>query len=154
LDTEGGYLHYDLRNERPIKALTSSSFAPLFAGIPSKKRAAQVADTLLSPKFQGHDGEYFFCPSFNTQDARFNPVKYWRGPVWVNMNWLMYKGLLRYNFPDIAETVKNDAIELVKLYGLWEYFDPSRARVATNTEGCGAPDFTWTAALILDFFKH
>lgn len=150
---KGGYLHYDLRNERLISALTSSSFAPLFAGIPSEKRAQQLVETLLSPKFQGTNKENYLCPSFNVQDARFNPMKYWRGPVWVNMNWLIYNGLLHYDFTQEAKIVKNDTLELVKMYGLWEYFNPNRSKTAENTEGYGAPNFSWTAALVLDFLK-
>lgn len=147
----GGYLHYDLRNQRLIQALTSSSFAPLFAGIPTPERAAQLHQTLLGPKFRGANNEHYLCPSFDTQDPRFNPVKYWRGPVWVNMNWLIYHGLRRYGYGDTAALVKNDILELVKNHGLWEYFEPNRAKAAQTTDGYGAPNFSWTAALILDF---
>lgn len=149
-DADGGYLHYDLRNERSISALTSSSFAPLFAGIPSEQQAEKLVSTLLGPRFQGKDAENYLCPSFDTQDPRFNAVKYWRGPVWVNMNWLIYHGLQRYQYADTAAAIKKDTLELVKKHGLWEYFEPSRAKAAQITEGYGAPDFSWTAALILD----
>jgi hypothetical protein len=152
-EQSGGYLHYDLRNERLIDALTSSSFAPFFAGIPSPKRAEKLLQTLLSPKFQGSHSENYLCPSFNTQDPRFNPVKYWRGPVWINMNWLIYYGLLRYGFSETAQSVKKDTLELVLNHGLWEYFEPNRARAALISEGYGAPNFSWTAALILDLLQ-
>jgi hypothetical protein len=147
------YLHYDLRNECLIDALTSSSFAPLYAGIPDEDRARQLLETLMGPKFRGDDGENYLCPSFNTQDARFNAVKYWRGPVWVNMNWLIYHGLKRYHFESEAQLIKTDTLELVSTYGLWEYFEPARIRSAQITEGYGAPNFSWTAALVLDFLN-
>jgi neutral trehalase len=149
----GGYLHYDLRNERLIPALTSSSFAPLFAGIPTQQKAKRLLKTLFSERFRGKAGEQFLCPSFNVQDARFNPKKYWRGPVWVNMNWLIYNGLLRYGFEDAAQIVRQDTLDLVKKYGLWEYFNPARSAMETETAGYGAPNFSWTAALILDFLN-
>lgn len=153
-DTEGGYLHYDLRNQRLISALTSSSFAPLFAQIPTKEQAETLLNSLLSPKFLGAQNENFLCPSFNVEDPRFNPVKYWRGPVWVNMNWLIYNGLKKYGYYDTAQHIKNDTLELVKNYGLWEYFDPKKDKIHSDTEGYGAPHFSWTAALILDFLNH
>ena len=34
----GAYIHYDLRNNRPIRFVSSSSFSPLFSGIPNQKR--------------------------------------------------------------------------------------------------------------------
>jgi Trehalase len=153
-EEESGYLHYDLRNERRISALTSSSFAPLFAKIPDKKRASRLVKTLLSSKFHGNQQENYLCPSFNTQDARHNPMKYWRGPVWVNMNWLIYNGLLQYHFSDVADLLRQDTLTLVKHYGLWEYFNPNKSKAATETDGYGAPNFSWTAALILDFLKN
>lgn len=151
--TYHGYLHYDLRNERLIEALTSSSFAPFFAGIPAPKRAQQLLQNLLSPTFHGAQQEHYLCASFNTQDIRFNAVKYWRGPVWINMNWLIYNGLRRYGFEEAAQWVKKDTLELVQKYGLWEYFDPNKSKSLTLTEGYGAPQFSWTAALILDLLK-
>lgn len=153
-DTEGGYLHYDLRNERLIPALTASSIAPLFGGIPDKKRANALLKTLLSPKFQGHNNENFLCPSFNTQDPRYNPVKYWRGPVWVHMNWLICQGLRRYGFNEAAETVKNDTLDLIKIYGFWEYYHPHRAEAQTNRQGCGGPNFSWPAAMVLEWLHE
>lgn len=149
----GGYLHYDLRNERLIDTLTSSSFAPLFAGIPTAAKAKRLLKTMLGTKFRGKRQSNFLCPSFNVQDERFNPVKYWRGPVWVNMNWLIFNGLQRYGFLDAAQIVKKDTLDLVMHYGLWEYFNPSRAQTKTETDGYGAPRFSWTAALVLDFLK-
>ncbi len=147
------YLHYDLRNERLINALTSSSFAPLYAGIPDQERALQLLGTLMGPKFRGDNGEHYLCPSFDTKDVRFNAVKYWRGPVWVNMNWIIYYGLMRYQFRSAAQLIKEDTLELVSAHGLWEYFEPSKARSAHLADGYGAPNFSWTAALILDLLN-
>ena len=121
--------------------------------VPDQKRAIQLHQTLLGPKFQGENSENYLCPSFNTQDPRFNGVKYWRGPVWINMNWLIYNGLNRYGFSETAEIVKKDSLDLVLKHGLWEYFEPNRAKAAQLADGCGAPNFSWTAALVLDFLK-
>ena len=152
-EEEGVYLHFDLRNSCRINAITSSSFAPLFAGVPNEQQAGKLEANLLGPRFLGQGGQNFLCPSFNVLDDRFNPMKYWRGPVWVNMNWIIYHGLMRYQFSATAETVRKDTIELVMRYGLWEYFDPNREKATEDITGYGAPDFSWTAALILDFLK-
>ncbi len=149
-DADNGYLHYDLRNKRLIHALTSSSFAPLYAKIPNQLRAKKLLTTLLSAKFLGTKSENFLCPSFNTLDERYNPIKYWRGPVWVNMNWLIYYGLHRYNFNDAANIIKKDTLDLVIKYGIWEYFNPDKKKVNEIPNGYGAPNFSWTAALVLD----
>jgi glycogen debranching enzyme len=60
----------------------------LFAGIPSKEQAATIINTMMT-KFGGDDMYYVFDPT----SERFNPKKYWRGPVWINLNWILYNGL-------------------------------------------------------------
>jgi neutral trehalase len=46
----GAYIHYDLRNENPIRFVSSSSFTP-FAGIPTNERAATIIQTMMT-KFE------------------------------------------------------------------------------------------------------
>ena len=151
---KGAYLYYDLRNERLIDAITSSSLSPLFAGIPTEEEAKTVIDLLEGAIFSGDQNQYAWCASFNTQDDRFNPVKYWRGPIWVNLNWIIYHGLLRYGFESQAENVKADTLKLVESYGLFEYFHPAALQELEEPMGYGSDNFSWTAALILDLLME
>ena len=52
--------------------------------------------------------------------------KYWRGPVWINLNWILYNGLKRYGFNEIAQRIKDDSIFLIEKNGFYEYFDPRK----------------------------
>jgi glycogen debranching enzyme len=52
----------------------------------------------MMTKFGGDD----MCASFDPTSERFNPKKYWRGPVWINLNWILYNGLKDYGYDDIA----------------------------------------------------
>ena len=144
----GAYIHYDLRNNKPIKLISSSSFSPLFAGIPSQERAVVIINTMLL-KF-GQNNQYL-CASFDPTNELYNPKKYWRGPVWINLNWILYKGLKQYGFKDTAQRIKNDSIELVEKYGFYEYFD---ARKKESTTGYGGKYFSWTAALLIDLLNE
>ena len=144
----GAYVHYDLRNEKQLEHISSSSFTPLFAGIPSKERANILVKTLMD-KF-GTDDKYL-CASFDPESDRFNPKKYWRGPVWINLNWILYRGLKSNGFDAIAERVKEESISLIKQYGFYEYFDP-RKEVKDNA-GYGGNNFSWSAALLIDLLK-
>lgn len=144
----GAYVHYDLRNEKQIPFLSSSSFAPISANIPSKSKSEIIVKTMLD-KF-GNDR--YLCASFDPDSDRFNPRKYWRGPVWINLNWLLYKGLKSYGYLDVANRIKADSIELINRYGFYEYFD-SRKALEENT-GYGGNNFSWSAALLIDFMKR
>ncbi|RTE53691.1 glycoside hydrolase [Arenibacter aquaticus] len=147
----GAYVHYDLRNNIPIRHLSSSSFSPLFAGIPNQERAKVVVQTMLD-RFGGDDK--YLCASFDPTNERFNPRKYWRGPVWINMNWLLYYGLKRYGFMETAQRIKDDSIELIERDGFYEYFDCRKDTGEENRKGYGGGNFSWSAALLIDLLKN
>jgi hypothetical protein len=83
-------------------------------------------------------------PSYDRTAADFDPLRYWRGPVWVNVNWLLWRGLLRHGRTALADSLRARMLALIERAGCYEYFDPS-----TGT-GIGSPTFSWTAALALD----
>ncbi|MDX1672931.1 MAG: hypothetical protein R3211_11355 [Balneolaceae bacterium] len=74
----------------------------------------------------------------------YSSSKYWRGPIWINMNWLLYHGLLNYRYDFYAEKIKQSIIDLPKMSGFHEYYDPDTG------QGYGTDHFSWTAALFLD----
>ena len=69
------------------------------------------------------------------------------------MNWLLYQGLNRYGFHGTANRVKYDFLDLVNKLGFHEYYDPRRAVADQQTHGYGGADFSWTAAVVLDFIN-
>jgi hypothetical protein len=147
----GAYIHYDLRNDKPIRFVSSSSFSPLYAGIPSENKAKKLVNTMLS-KF-GNENMYL-CASFDPTNDRYNPKKYWRGPVWINLNWMLYYGLLDYGYNDVAKRIKNDSIEILEKVGFYEYFDARKNIYKSIKKGYGGSNFSWSAALFLDLIKN
>jgi len=143
----GAYIHYDLRNNRPLKYVSSSSFSPLYAGIPDKEKADIIVKTMMD-NFGNRD--QYLCASFDPTSERYDPKKYWRGPVWINVNWLIFNGLIDYGYTNIAERVKNDTIELIQKFGFHEYFD---ARKGKSETGYGGNNFSWSAALLIDLLE-
>ncbi|NNJ88350.1 MAG: hypothetical protein HKP53_03025 [Eudoraea sp.] len=134
----------------PSDHITSSSFSPLFANIPNQNRAKILVNTMME-KFGGDDK--YLCASFDPSDDRFNPKKYWRGPVWINMNWLLYNGLKNYGFLDVAERIKKDTVELISRDGFFEYFDCRKDNGEPARTGYGGNNFSWSAALLIDLLN-
>jgi neutral trehalase len=94
-----------------MKIICSSVFfTPLFAGIPSKEQAATIINTMMT-KFGGDD--MYLCASFDPTSERFNQRNIGEGPVWINLNWILYNGLKDYGYDDIAARVKADSIEIL-----------------------------------------
>ncbi|MFQ5975963.1 MAG: amylo-alpha-1,6-glucosidase [Candidatus Hydrothermarchaeales archaeon] len=141
----GIYDDYDLKADSMIEIDTATGFTPMYAGIPSKSQAQRLYDYLDSNSFcHIHNNRCFSVPNYNMEGEYFEPVNYWRGPIWININWMLQQGLQRYGFNDKAERIREDIIELVRRFGFYEYFDPIKGK------GYGSKNFSWTAALLLD----
>ena len=102
---------------------------------------------------QHHQPQLRLVPSFDPDHEAFNPKRYWEGPVWPPLNWLIYRGLKSYA-PELAQQVRTDFIELVQQYGFHEYFNPHLELPAGESAGYGANHFTWTASVILDLIQR
>jgi glycogen debranching enzyme len=151
-DAERGfYFSYDLRHERLIPVKTSSGFMPLFAQICDPEQQQRLVRHLTT-SFAPNDA-WKLCPSTAADEPAFSPVKYWRGPVWVNVNWMLYHGLLRCGRHELAARVKRDTLDFLGTAGLWEYFDP-RPPEPGRAVGLGTDSFSWSAALALDFLHN
>jgi hypothetical protein len=74
----------------------------------------------------------------------FDSRNYWRGPVWININWMLSQGLKGYGYKEKADAMKKDMIQLPIRFGFHEYFD------SLTGQGYGSSSFSWTTALFLD----
>ncbi len=147
--TQGRYAAHDLVADRLLPTHSSSALMPLIAGAPDMDQARQLLEWLDSAAFSGTPDEpAWLCPTFDMQHPDFDPERYWRGPVWVNMNWLLYHGLQRYGLGRHARRLKYDTIELLERFGFCEYFDPRKN--APVQKGYGTDHFSWSAALCID----
>jgi glycogen debranching enzyme len=112
--------------------------------VPTAERAEAIMEMLNSHHFSRLDEHTWTVPSYDKEAPGYSPNRYWRGPIWININWLLFHGLRRYGYHDYAHRIRRSIIELPKTYGFYEYFDPEAGR------GHGSDHFSWTAALVLD----
>ncbi len=80
-------------------------------------------------------------PSVPRNSRHFRPgaQRYlWRGPTWINTNWLIIEGLKRHGYNELAEAVAQSSKSLVERSGFWEYYNP------ITGEGGGEKDFGWS----------
>lgn len=133
------YYPFDIVRNAQVKMKGAASFLPLMAGVPDASQAEQLMET--AAQFDNYNG----IPSIDPELDIFEPKRYWRGPVWINMNYLIWKGLLRYGNNRMADELRYKTIELVREAGCREYFSIDQ----NKKEGYGGKDFSWTAALIL-----
>ena len=145
-ENAGLYYDFDMRSEKPIPVNTASAFLPLFAGLPSKQQAQRlIEEHLLNPAEYAPDGEvrYWITTTAQTEPT-WEPRRYWRGPVWIIMNWFIIEGLRRYGYDQLADVIRQDSLRLIEASGFREYYD------AHDGSGCGSDDFSWSAALAVE----
>ncbi len=143
----GLFLDYDLQNKLPIQVNTAATFTPLFAGLASPEQAARlVRDHLNNPdEYAPTADQPYMLTSTSRREPAWDPRRYWRGPVWIIMNWLVSHGLARYGYEGLAEQIKQHSVDLMIRSGFREYYDPR------DGSGCGSIDFSWSAALAIDW---
>ncbi len=133
---------YDLVEKRLVDVETAAGFMPLLCGAPTREQADRIYGYLNSKSFCAlHQGNCFSIPNYYTQKEDFDRLNYWRGPVWININWLLMQGLRRYGYHQKADSVAKDILELPMRFGFYEYFD------SLNGRGYDSSNFSWTAAL-------
>ena len=85
----------------------------------------------------------WLVPSTDPADPKFEPLRYWRGPIWAVVNWMIADGFAGSGNATLAARIHDQTAALIATGGLMEYFDP------TNGSGVGGADFSWTAAILL-----
>jgi glycogen debranching enzyme len=122
---------------------TIDSLLPLYAGAVDARRLHD--DALWAPERFGPSAEApWAVTTASKASAAFDPRRYWRGPVWINVNWFLVRGLERSGLAAEAAELQRMTLELVDRSGFAEYYDPR------NGEPLGSRSFSWSAALTLD----
>lgn len=140
-DPAGQYLAWDRVGGHKVESPSVGGILPLFAGLGDAARRARLVRTLHGWR----NGVAYGVPSHAPTDRRFEPKRYWRGPVWLIVNYLLVDGLRRSGHAEEARRVIDDSLALIGESGFAEYYDP------VDGEGLGGGRFTWTAAMVLEF---
>jgi hypothetical protein len=139
------YCNRDEITGKLIKVSCIDTFMPLYATTLPKERVAVLLEKLQDPKTYN---TAFPVPSAPINSRYFDPMRYWQGPTWVNMNWMLADGLERNNQKAKAEEIRQKTIKMVETSGFYEYFSPLDATKS------GANTFSWTAALYIDLLQR
>ena len=110
----------DLKREEII------GFLPLWAGIADSQQAKRLVQKLTDPK---KFWRKYGVPSLSADDSYYDPKGYWNGPVWVQWDYLIERGLLAYGYKaEAKELVRRVAANMIaqlkKDHDLWEFYSP------------------------------
>jgi len=134
----GLFSSLDLITQEHCRMGTSAGFLALFARH-GQARAARLAAVLAD--WGGHVTR--LVPSADPGFSGFEAKRYWRGPVWAVVNWMIADGFAAAGEAATASRIRADTLALIATAGPSEYFEPNTG------EGIGGADFSWTAAIYL-----
>ena len=143
---EAGAVYVEDDGDPTTAEETIDAMFPLYAGVPKPDQARRLFDEALwAPTRFGPSADApWAVTSASKSSPAFDPRRYWRGPVWVNVNWFFIQGLERYGLQTEAAELRRMTLELVSRSGFVEYYDPRTG------EPLGVSEFSWSAALTLD----
>ncbi|GAA3853635.1 MGH1-like glycoside hydrolase domain-containing protein [Streptomyces sedi] len=143
-DEESGlFLPFDVIAGETVREHSAAGLIPLvLPGLPERTARALVR-TARGPRF-GLGDTTRMVPSYDLTGHAHDPSRYWRGPAWFNVNWLVERGLRRHGELSLANGLRAELIHLAARSRYAEYVDP------VSGEARGTRDFSWTAAVTID----
>jgi glycogen debranching enzyme len=136
--TSGLYFDIDVPSGSQVREPSVSCLMPLaLGGITEERREALLRHLTDAGEFWPR----YPIPSLPLSSRHFRPSSrryLWRGPTWINTNWLVWGGLRRHGYADLADAVARGSRDLAQRSGFWEYYNP------LTGEGGGAKEFGWS----------
>lgn len=129
---------------KPVKVRTPFSLFPLITGRMPTEIARRLVDHLTEPR---QFWPRYPVPSVALDDPRYDPLQMWRGPTWVNVNYLLIEGLARSGYPQVSRDLRGRTLSLIESQDdIFEYYHPETAKVPPKA----ASVFGWSSAIYID----
>jgi glycogen debranching enzyme len=142
-DEEAG-LFRALHGDKPIPVVTPFNLYPLWTGqLPDQTRSRLIAHLTDPDQFWGEVA----IPSVARNDPHYDPATMWRGPVWVNINYIFIEALRQVGESALADALLEATLRLIMNQpGIFEYYHAETGEPPTTA----AEVFGWTAAVFID----
>ncbi len=142
-DNRSTFCSRDVITGRHSGHVTSASFLYAYADIGSDVQRREMSEHF---ERLGRVSE-FMLPSYDAEATDFDDLRYWRGPVWIIVNYMVAKGFEECGLQDYADRIRTDSARLIAEHGFREAFSP------VSGTGTGGDAFSWTAAMWLSWCR-
>ena len=153
-DEKTGY-YYDLQiDEAGNKKLLvnrgkgTEGYIPLWANLATKKEAKRVVENVMDENVMN---TYLPFPTSAKDNPKYNPVKYWRGPVWLDQAYFGIIGLNNYGYKkeakDLSIKIFENSEGLLTDGVIRENYNPETG------EGLHCSNFSWSASVYYLIYK-
>lgn len=155
-DEETGY-YYDLQTNEDGSEKTllvhrgkgTEGWLPLWAKMATADKAAKVRDNMVDENKFNLNVPF---PTASKDNAKFDPNRYWRGPVWLDQAMYGVEALQNYGYNDDARTMTyklfDNAEGLLGDGPIRENYNPETGA------GLHTKNFSWSAAAYHTLFRN
>lgn len=142
-DPQAG-LFWATKNKQPVKVRTPFNLFPLITSRMPPEIAGRLVEHLTNA---GEFWPAYPVPSVALDDPKYNPREMWRGPTWINVNYLLIEGLQRSGYPELSHELRRRTLEMVSNQeDIYEYYHPESGENPPKA----APIFGWSSAIFID----
>ncbi len=162
-DEQKLYMDYDSSGGKQNILLSNAGFLPLLCGAASREQAGEMIKHLNNPDTFG---TAIPIATLAKSEDSYNDKDMWRGPMWVNLNWLIIRGLQRYGYVDYVQSIRHKTMQVIERYyqrygTFFEYYDADDEMPPffLPRKGCLNPrewihqvimDYGWSGTLYVD----
>ena len=142
-DAESGFF-WARRNGSRVNVRTPFSLFPIITG----QLPTEISDRLVAHLTDEHQfWSRYPVPTVAMDDPKYDPVTMWRGPTWVNVNYLLIEGLQRSGYTDLARELRQRTLDLICCRNdIYEYYHP----MSGENPPKAASMFGWSSAVFID----
>ncbi|HEY5902820.1 MAG TPA: trehalase family glycosidase, partial [Anaerolineales bacterium] len=142
-DSDAG-LFWATRNNARVDVRTPFNLFPLITGRMPPEVVARLVQHLTD------EDEFWTAypvPTVARNDPKYDPLTMWRGPTWVNVNYLLIEGLERSGYADLAGELRRRTLDMIgRREDIYEYYHPETGEEPPKA----ASTFGWSAAIFID----
>jgi putative isomerase len=140
----GDGLFWAKKDGVPLNVRTPFNLFPLMTGrMPPDIAARLVAHLTDAQEFWPR----YPVPTVALDDPHYNPNQMWRGPTWLNVNYLLIEGLERAGYVDLAQELARRTLALTcQRDDIYEYYHPETGANPPQA----ASIFGWSSAVFID----
>ena len=125
---------FSFHSDNDLKIREIIGFLPLWAGVADSLKAVKLVETMLDT---AEFWRPFGVPSLSASSDYYCPIGYWNGPVWVQWDYLLYRGLRDYKYNTAASDLAGRVLDnmtwhLKKDHVFWEFYSPDDRQAGWN----------------------
>jgi glycogen debranching enzyme len=137
-------LSFSFHQKNDLKIKEIIGFLPLWAGVSEKDKAKMLVEKLTDPSefwrpygIPSLSASYTSAKSPLQSSCSYNPIGYWNGPVWVQWNYLLYRGLKDFGYNSEAKYLSRKVIDnmiyhLKNDHVFWEFYSADDRQAGWN----------------------